>query len=613
MSIPRPPTRLALVLALALASGAALGQPRQAEFHVHDRGEIWETVKDDGTIGAPNIMSPFEYYPSGDWPGGPHELVSKEEQRAYHAGIGLWLGGRRGDGSLFFTEHGPFQTVDFGTFEQIRKTENYVGSPDYDPAEAEQVISADFTTTTGLRVRRASRAWSFRGLNTFILFEYRITNTTGETLTDVYAGFPALLRPSYQDINVHNGWADTFGRVDNLVEFDEDRRMVYVWDDTPGFDLPWNVGNYWAEEDELRTPGYIGWSMVDAPAGSGGQEQPATVLWAQLLNNESRLSLSGTNREALYAILSGADQSLQAPPEERLSPFVLLGAGPYTLAPNATVTIVMAEAINGIPRERALDGLDAQGDLPAGLDSLRASVDRATNLYQAGYAVSNVPPPAPPLEIIPIPTTQSINVSWPRLDLDWVNPITGARITEYRFYRSRDGFIGPYAQAGPRRVRVNNQQDISRYLDEANNVWRVEDTGVGLGFSYHYAVTAVDEDGRESWLTNRNQQPIRVSSSPADDVLGVRVFPNPFRETSGFPSSADANSIVFNHLPPRATIRIYTASGELVRRIDHDNPDSGQAVWNQLSDARQRTAPGIYFWTVESDSGVARGSLVIIK
>jgi hypothetical protein len=615
----RAAARLSLVIAGALGlaclwvAGPAHAQLRQATFEVHDRGELWETVKDDGTLGAPNPMNPLEYYPSADWPGGPHRLATKDDQRSYHAGMGLWLGGRRANGAVFFTEHGPFGTVDEGTIEPMQRRENYVGTPGYDPGEAEQVITAQFTTTAGLRVRRTSRAWSFRGLNTFILYQYDVTNVTAETLAEVYVGFPSLLRPSYQDINVHNGWGDSFNRVDDLVGYDEERRLVYVYDDTPNFDLPTNVGNYWSQADELRTTGYIGLGLLDAPIGSNGEAQPSNVLWAQLLSNEIRLTLANTTREALYAILSGADRSLQAQPGERLSPFVLMAAGPYTLAPNQSVRISLVQAVNGLPRSMALQGLAAQPQLPAGLDSLRASVRRAQRLYGAGYAVTNVPPPAPVLEIIPVPTSQSISISWQPLDQTWSSPTTGARITEYRIYRSHLGFIGPYTQVAPQRVRVNNQTDITRFRDAQRGVWRINDNNVGLGFSYHYAITAVDEAGRESWLTSRNEQAIRVASSPAEDVLNVRVFPNPFREVSGFPATADANSIVWNNLPARATIRIYTSSGELVRTIEHDNPAAGQAVWNQLSDARQRTAPGIYFWTVQSEVGVARGSLVIIK
>ncbi len=615
MSLPLSAYRVigASCLVVLLAAAPARAQIREADFRVHDRGELWETAKDDGTLGAPEPLNPFEYFPSMDWPGGPSELASKDEQRSYHAGAGLWIGGLGGSGAVFFDELGPFQTVELATVEPMEETENFVEGASFDPARAEETIVAEFTTTTGLRVRRTSRAWSFRGLNTFILLDIAVTNETGGALSDVFVGFPYLLRPSYQDINVHNGWGDDFNRTDELVAYDADRALVYARDDTPNFDLPGDVGNYWAERNELRTTGYAGVALLDAPNGTGGEAQPATVFWAQLLNNESRLTTASTTAAALYAILSGEDTSLQAAEGERLTPLTLLGCGPYALGAGETVRFAVVEAVNGIPLNVALEGLAAQGQLSAGLDSLRASVDRARTLYAAGYQVAAVPPPAPPLEIIPLPSTKQIAVSWPAIDQTWVDPLSGARITQYNIYRSELGFIGPFEPGNPRRVRVDNETDIDRFFKPDRNVWQFEDSRVSLGFSYVYAVTAVDEDGNESWLTNRNPEPVTVASSPAPDAMNVKVFPNPFRETSGFPSTRDANSIVFNNLPARATIRIYTSSGELIRTLEHDNPDVAQEVWNQLSDARQRVAPGIYFWTVQSDVGAAQGTLVIIK
>jgi hypothetical protein len=373
------------------------------------------------------------------------------------------------------------------------------------------------------------------------------------------------------------------------------------------------VGNYWAEANELRTTGYIGLAMLDAPPGTGGEAQPSTVLWAQLLNNETRLTLANTTAEALYTLLSGADQSLQAEPGQRLTPFVLMAAGPYALGAGQSVRVATAVAVNGLPLAVARQGLAAQAQLPAGLDSLRASVDRARALHARAYQVGSVPPPAPPLEIIPLPTSRSVSISWPAIDQTWVDPLSGARIVRYQVYRSQTGFTGPFVQGSPRQVRVGNNTDITRYFDAATNRWRIEDTSVGLGFSYVYAVTAVDADGNESWLTNRNAEPVTVAGSAAPDALAVSVFPNPFRETSGFPSPRDASAIVWNNLPARATIRIFTSSGELVRTLEHDDPNAGQKVWDQLNESRQRTAPGIYFWTVQSEVGSARGSLVIIK
>ena len=43
-------------------------------------------MNDDGTIGAPNPTNQYEFFPSMDWPGGPHELLLKDEQRSYMVG-----------------------------------------------------------------------------------------------------------------------------------------------------------------------------------------------------------------------------------------------------------------------------------------------------------------------------------------------------------------------------------------------------------------------------------------------------------------------------------------------------------------------------------------------
>ena len=47
--------------------------------------------------------------------------------------------------------------------------------------------------------------------------------------------------------------------------------------------------------------------------------------------------------------------------------------------------------------------------------------------------------------------------------------------------------------------------------------------------------------------------------------------------------------------------------------LEHDSQISGEEVWDQLSDARQKTAAGIYLYTVESDVGHAKGTLLLIK
>ncbi|RPI74436.1 MAG: hypothetical protein EHM47_03570 [Ignavibacteriales bacterium] len=586
-------------------------QVRKAEFKIHDRGKLWETVKDDGTIGPADPTNRFETFPSMDWPGGPHQL-NKDDQRSYNYGAGMWIGGKRGDGSTFFTENGPFTFVNEGTFEPMKEIENFLGSDNYNPNEAEEKIIADWTTTENISVTRTSRAWSFSNLNNFIIFEYVVTNKNSFPITDVFIGFPYLIRPSYQDFVVHNGWGDDFNRTDEIVKYDTSRALLYAYDDTPNFSLPSDVGNFWDDANELRTTGYAGYSMLFADAASDNRIQPANILYAQLLNNERFLNLNSTTPENLYNILLGADRSLQAQPEDRLTPFMLMSAGPYNIQPNASVKIVIVEAVDGIPISEAVKGLSAQSKLPAGLDSLRKSIVRAAQLFNNNYQLSAVPPPSPEIEIIAQPSNQSIAISWFPLEESWINPISGkSDIREYRIYRSNRSYIGPDSLI--RTIRLFSSVDRDRYFDEDLNKWLYEDQGISLAAGYFYAVTSFDSAGNESWFTNRNETAIQATREAAENTLNVKVFPNPFREVSGFPTSGTENFIVWSNLPALCTIRIYTSSGELVKTLIHENLNSGEEVWDQLSNARQRTAPGIYFWTVESEVGNAKGSLLIIK
>jgi hypothetical protein len=169
--------------------------------------------------------------------------------------------------------------------------------------------------------------------------------------------------------------------------------------------------------------------------------------------------------------------------------------------------------------------------------------------------------------------------------------------------------VGPYTQI--QRIRPGNSIDERRFFSEGR--WRFIDQTVSLGSGYFYAVVSVDDEGQVSGLTNRNTEALRVSSLPAENTLDVKVFPNPFRLVSGFPTQGEEATIVWTNLPEKATIRIYTASGELFKVLEHESTESGQEIWGQVTDSRQRVAPGIYFWTVESKVGTAEGTLLIVK
>jgi len=602
-------TKIILIVTILISSLSA--QVRNADFEIHDRGELWETMKDNGTIGAPNPTNRFEYYPSMDWPGGPAQM-NKDDQRSYSVGSGMWIGGKRSDGAVFFTENGPFNFVDNGTFQPIEKVNNFLESSSYNPAEAEQIITASWKTSENISVQRKSRVWSFPGFNNFVICEYTVTNNNAGAVNDVFIGFPNLIRPSYQDFVVHNGWGDDFNRTDEFVSYDSTRKMIFAWDDTPNFSIPGDIGNYFAAQNELRTTGYAGFSMLYADAASDNRPQPSNVFWAQLLNNERFFTIQSSTPQDLYNILNGTNKSLQAGTDERLTPFMLMSAGPYNMAPGASVKIVTAEAVNGLPLDKALLGLASQALLGKGLDSLKNSMDRAIKLFINNYRVSSVPPPSPDITTYSLPANKTIALTWSPLETSWVNPISGkSNFREYKIYRSDRSFIGPYTMI--RRIDPKRPSDRTRYFNSETNKWIYEDQTISLGAGYFYAVTSMDSTGKESWLTNRNVTAITATRTAAENALNVKVFPNPFREVSGFPTAGTENQIVFSNLPAVCTIRIYTSSGELLRTLEHNNLNSGEEVWDQLTDARQRTSPGIYFYTVESTVGNAKGTIVIIK
>jgi hypothetical protein len=602
--------KIAYLILLAGLTTQVFAQARNAEFLLHNRGNLWDTMKDDGTIGPSSPTNRLETYPGMDWPGGP-AVMNKDDQRMYNYGAGMWIGGKK-NGTIFLTENGPFTKVDEGTFEKITKTENFIGSDNYDPNEAEEVIIAKWKTTENISVTRTSRAWSFPVLNNFIIIEYVITNESGSALTDVYIGFPYLMRPSYQDYVVHNGWGDDFNRTDEIVKYNADRKLLFTYDDTPNFSLPSDVGNFWDDVNELRTTGYAGYAMLYADAASDNRLQPANVFYAQLLNNERSFTLTSSSPENMYKILNGEDKSLQAAEEDRLTPFMLMSAGPYNMAAGESVRIVIAEAVNGIPQSEAVKGIEAQAKLPAGEDSLFSSIDAAISLFNNNYQPGSVPPPSPKLEIFSQPSNQTIAISWDPLERTWVNPVSGrANLQEFRIYRSNRAFTGPFEQV--RVIRPSRTSDVTRFWSTELNKWVFEDNTISLATGYFYAVTSVDSAGNESWLTNRNVNAISASRSAAENALNVKVFPNPFKLVSGFPTSGTENYIVWTNLPAECTIRIYTSSGELVRTLEKESSNSGEVTWDQLTDARQKTAPGIYFWTVESGVGDAKGTLLIIK
>jgi hypothetical protein len=78
------------------------------------------------------------------------------------------------------------------------------------------------------------------------------------------------------------------------------------------------------------------------------------------------------------------------------------------------------------------------------------------------------------------------------------------------------------------------------------------------------------------------------------DVNLINVFPNPYYGLNARETSRLNKYVTFNHLPPRATIRIFNLAGILVTTIEKDDATSQLAMWNLKNQNNLPVASGIY-------------------
>ncbi|NIU16443.1 MAG: T9SS C-terminal target domain-containing protein, partial [candidate division Zixibacteria bacterium] len=138
-------------------------------------------------------------------------------------GSGVWIAGTRPNGRVYAfcgaisnTDGEPVPVVGVhSTPLEVKKIENYpvLANGDlytaFNPNEAEEKIISRWDTPVGIRVSRTSRAWSYPGYDSFIIYEYEFENVTNDTITDLFITFANTFGPSmfgYQ--RVHGEWSE---------------------------------------------------------------------------------------------------------------------------------------------------------------------------------------------------------------------------------------------------------------------------------------------------------------------------------------------------------------------------------------------------------------------
>ena len=93
---------------------------------------------------------------------------------------------------------------------------------------------------------------------------------------------------------------------------------------------------------------------------------------------------------------------------------------------------------------------------------------------------------------------------------------------------------------------------------------------------------------------------------PQDTVSTAHVYPNPCNISRG------CNGVTITRLTLRATARIYTISGELVRTIEK-NSNIDSIGWDLKNTSGNQVASGLYLYFIQGGGTSKKGKLVIVR
>jgi len=188
---------------LSVLCGMAIAQIE--EYEIHDRGMLWETMFNDGLISRNwNDRDTETNVPLMEWPARSRTYINGILYYGMHnnTGGGINIGvslkgkqiGRPGRKYAFCGAVGSGEVAEVITGQWafpigIKKVNNFPLvedqtdpkwgelNPAYNPKEAEQIITAKFSTSTGITVTRTSRVWSYPDYDDMIVMEYELENT----------------------------------------------------------------------------------------------------------------------------------------------------------------------------------------------------------------------------------------------------------------------------------------------------------------------------------------------------------------------------------------------------------------------------------------------------
>ncbi len=367
-------------------------------------------------------------------------------------------------------------------------------------------------------------------------------------------------------------------------------------------------------------PGYTLLHADQSPSDSTDDpNQPYTLVIASIFDVWS----GNYNGMADFDYFSSGEK--QHPPAEKdnshwkKGDHMFMGLGPYSFKLDEDIDIVWANAVGGISYESSItkgnewlswyrgeagstfDDFKKKAFISQGLDSLYDVLSRARwawDRIQTGQPIA-APLPSPSLTV----TNGGgfIKLNWEDMS-NVPDPVTGVPdLDHYRVYRKEGAYLVNFMED-----EFGKGINYEFIAEVPKNVTTFLDSTVIRGVSYHYFVTTVDNgtqntDGlftgsklESSHFQNRTSDASVSFKSAPTHVDSIRIVPNPYIISGdALNFIGEQNKILFVNLPAYCKLRIFNATGDLIKTIDHTS-GSGDESWDQLSESTQIVASGIY-------------------
>ena len=150
-------------------------------------------------------------------------------------------------------------------------------------------------------------------------------------------------------------------------------------------------------------------------------------------------------------------------------------------------------------------------------------------------------------------------------------------------------------RSGVYRMLISEQTTIGNTIPKTGGTYSLLGSTGQLGFGAlsggRYTVT---------WGVVNSWRP------PQADLSGAHVYPNPCKSSRG------CTGVTFTRLTLRATIHVFTVSGEKVKTIEKNNNIDSMG-WDLRNENGSRIASGLYLYVIKGEGATKKGKIVVVR